>query len=245
MTDAGEYCRQVEAYLTRVNGGHLVRIAGPGFDLVRGWADEGIPLSVVFRGIDAKHERHRAGRTRRPLRIEFCDADVRETFDAWRRAVGLSADRPVEESASTSDTATGSGSDETAVRRPSVSKHLDRVIDWLSRFTGRLDLSDAFRETVGGALVELSALREVARTARGPARQALAERLAVVDRQVVAAARAASAAAVTETLAREAERELEPFRGRLDADAWRRAVEATVDRKLRERLGLPVVEIAE
>ena len=45
--DIGEYCRQVEDHLTRVNGGHLVRIVGPGFELVRGWANEGIPLSVV------------------------------------------------------------------------------------------------------------------------------------------------------------------------------------------------------
>ena len=29
--DLGEYCRRVEAYLTQVNGGHIVRIVGPGF----------------------------------------------------------------------------------------------------------------------------------------------------------------------------------------------------------------------
>jgi len=36
--EIGEYCRQVEDYLTRVNAGHLVRIVGPGFDVVRQWA---------------------------------------------------------------------------------------------------------------------------------------------------------------------------------------------------------------
>ncbi len=89
--DIGEFCRHVEACLSRANDGHLVRIVGVGFDLVRSWALEGIPLSVVCRGIEMKNERHRAGASRRPLRIEFCEGDVRALYDSWRRAVGLHA----------------------------------------------------------------------------------------------------------------------------------------------------------
>ena len=33
-----DYCRQVEAYLCRKNDGHLVRIVGPAFEQVCGWA---------------------------------------------------------------------------------------------------------------------------------------------------------------------------------------------------------------
>src|SRR3954464_963633 len=87
--DVGEYCRRVEDHLTRASGGHLVRIVGPGFEIVRQWAIEGVPLSVVYRGIDLKAERHRAGQAARPLRIEFCEADVRAIYDDWGRAVGL------------------------------------------------------------------------------------------------------------------------------------------------------------
>jgi len=86
VAEVGEYCRQVEDYLTRVNGGHLVRVVGPGFELVRTWALEAIPLSVVFRGIELKAERHRSGSAARPLRIEFCEPDVRALYDDWRRA---------------------------------------------------------------------------------------------------------------------------------------------------------------
>ena len=46
MTDVGAYCRAVEAHLTQVNGGHLVRIVGPSFDLVRRWAAEDVPLGT-------------------------------------------------------------------------------------------------------------------------------------------------------------------------------------------------------
>src|SRR4051812_30922397 len=89
-TPVSEYCREIEAHLCRKNDGHLIRVTGPSFDLVSGWAANGIPLKVAFRGIDRYFERYyRAGPRRRPVRIDFCDADVLDVFDEWRRAVGL------------------------------------------------------------------------------------------------------------------------------------------------------------
>src|SRR5690606_9436989 len=87
--DLLRYCRDVETYLCRRNGGHLIRIVGPAFAMVRGWADAGVPLTIVERAIDACCARREArGGAVRPLRIEFCEAEVREQFDRWRRAVG-------------------------------------------------------------------------------------------------------------------------------------------------------------
>src|SRR6185436_13831181 len=86
MTDAADYCRAIEAYLTRKNEGHLIRIAGPVFEQVSGWAAQGVPLAVAFRGIDRYCEK---GPRRRPVRVEFCEADILELFDDWRRAVGV------------------------------------------------------------------------------------------------------------------------------------------------------------
>ena len=49
----------------------------------------GVPLAVAFRGIDRYCERYYAkGPRRRPVRVEFCEADILELFDDWRRAVG-------------------------------------------------------------------------------------------------------------------------------------------------------------
>src|SRR5215210_8198432 len=90
--DPVEYCREIETYLCRKNEGHLIRIVGPAFEQVCGWATMGVPLKVAFRGIDQYCERYYAkGPRRRPVRIEFCEADVLELFDSWRRAVGVSA----------------------------------------------------------------------------------------------------------------------------------------------------------
>ena len=40
------YCREIEAYLCRKNEGHLIRISGPAFEQVCGWARQGVPLTV-------------------------------------------------------------------------------------------------------------------------------------------------------------------------------------------------------
>ena len=54
----------------------------------------GVPLKVAFKGIDQCCERYYSkGLRRRPVRIEFCEADILELFDDWRRAVGVSASR--------------------------------------------------------------------------------------------------------------------------------------------------------
>ena len=98
MSDTVDYCRQIETYLCQKNGGHLVRIVGPAFELVRGWAEQGVPLKVALRGIDRTVDRANArGGRRRPLRIEFCESDVLALFDDWRRAIGLAASRVGEE----------------------------------------------------------------------------------------------------------------------------------------------------
>src|SRR5262245_11032059 len=113
--NVAEYCREIETYLCRKNEGHLIRIVGPVFEMVSRWVDQGVPLAVAFKGIDAYCERYYAkGRRRRPVRVEFCEADVLELFDSWRRAVGVS---------------TLDGAEEQADRRPdSLPTHLDRAI---------------------------------------------------------------------------------------------------------------------
>src|SRR5688572_29215254 len=88
--DLGAYCRAIESYLCRRNEGHLVRVVGPAFDCVSTWASKGVPVRVACRGIDRCVERLAAkGNRRRPVKVEFCDADVLDVFDEWRRAVGV------------------------------------------------------------------------------------------------------------------------------------------------------------
>jgi hypothetical protein len=238
--DAGEYCRQVEDYLTRANGGHLVRIVGPGFALVRQWAADGIPLRVVCRGIDHKVERHRAGQARRPLRIEFCEADVRDVYENWQRAVGLTTrGGPVDDDVPAELSTEAAPADR---RRPSLSKHLDRALERLGRTAGRLELPEQLRDGLGPVIAELAASRDAAKTLRGSDRDDLAARVASLDRDLLALARASAGADLLASVRQDAEQDLATYRGRLSGDAWANAVDATAGQLLRDRLGLPTLE---
>ena len=230
----GEYCRAVEAYLCKNNGGHLVRIVGPSFDRVCGWEARGIPLRVVYRGIDHAVERQRAkGKdSRRPLLIDFCEADVLDVFDEWRRATGVSM-------TSAAASAEPPVAQAEARRAPALGAHLDRVI---ARLTGRraggvgpLDaqLDDLVRE--------LDGIRARARALRGDARADVIARLAELDRTPLGAAWALVDEAGRAALRDEADRELAPFRTRMAAEAYQRALDACMDRLLRDRERLPVV----
>jgi len=249
--DVGEYCRRVEDHLTRVNAGHLVRIVGPGFALVRGWAEAGIPLSAVFRGIDQKAERHREGQSRRPLRIEFCEPDVRAVFDQWRRAIGVSAWPPADPAEATEARTPDASAGETGTaapdaapgKRPSLAKHLDRAIDRLTRASGRVDVTGPLRDACDeliGALVEI---RRAAAGVRGPAREALRDQLPAIDARLSAAVLEHSPMELRRVAEADALADLAPFRARLDPETWQRSVRLTTDRLLRDRLGLPSIDL--
>jgi hypothetical protein len=232
-TEPIDYCRQIERYLCQKNDGHLIRITGPSFDLVSSWEARGVPLKVACRGIDRYFERYYAkGPRRRPVRIDFCEADVLDTFDEWRRATGLTA----------AGAAASSGNDGPAgepIRRgPSLPAHMERVLRRLTsaRATGILDAG--FDELLDRVASELDI---VAGGVRGARRQALVERLARLDRELLEAARAGLDDATRTAIRREAEEELSGFRPAMSAEAFERAREAVIDRLVRERSRLPTI----
>ena len=216
-----DYCRQLEAYLCRKNDGHLIRIVGPAFEQVCGWAARGIPLKLAMRGIDRYFERYYAkGPRRRPVRIEFCEADVLDVFDEWKRSVGVSTDT---ESRSSS----------------SLPAHLERVIARLTTLRAGSDrsLDPIFDDVVR----ELDAARAKAKTIRGDARDALIDRLRELDASLIEAVRNRCDEPALRQLATEADEELTPFRARMPAEAYQQSHRACVDRLLRERAGLPTI----
>src|SRR5512145_1756240 len=145
--DPAEYCRQLEAYLCGKNEGHLIRIVGPAFEQVCGWAAQGVPLKVAFRGIDRYFERYYAkGARRRPVRIEFCEADILDAFDDWRRAVGVAA--IVESGAEAAETS----------RRPALASHIERAVRRLRAVEAGGSISGHLQESVQAAADEIEKL---------------------------------------------------------------------------------------
>ncbi len=228
--EAAEYCREIEAYLCRRNDGHLVRIVGPAFEQVCGWALQGVPLKLVYRGIDRYCERYYAkGPRRRPVRIEFCEADILDLFDAWRRAVGVTA-ADAEQAAA-----------EPPSRKPALTSHIERAIARLVTLRMKPARPAALDPVLDEAVRELERMQAQARQTRGDARDRIVEALARIDRRVVAASSAAVDETTARALQREAEAELAPFGTRLTPEARARAAAAAFERLVRETLGVPVI----
>jgi hypothetical protein len=218
----GDYCRHIESYLCRKNDGHLIRIVGPSFEKVCGWAEQGVPIKVVFRGIDRYFERYYAkGPRRRPVRIDFCEADVLDVFDEWRRAVGVAP------------------SDVRPERRETLPAHLDRVV---RRLNGRVKTNSRLDPVIDPIVRELESARE-STAFRGAARAALLDRLRELDRSLLAAARALLPDAELERLRGEAEQDLAHYRDRMPEAAYQESVSACMDRLLRERENLPTLAL--
>ena len=227
IKDVGEYCREIETYLCQKNEGHLIRIVGPAFEQVCGWAAKGVPLKIAFRGIDRYCERYYTkGPRRRPVRIEFCEADILDAFDEWRRAVGV--------------TAGGNGATETQ-RKPSLASHIERATARLTMQLGGASKSAGFIEEIARIVRELDALKADAQQARGDRRQTIIAELGRIDRGLIDLATRAIDPAASAALEREADGELAPFAGRMTPEAYAAARRAAHTRLLREAAGLPIV----
>ena len=232
-----DFCREIESYLCQKNDGHLIRVVGPSFEVVSGWAERGVPLKIAFAGIDRYFERYyRKGPRRRPVKIDFCDADVLDVFDEWQRAVGAQPSAAGHQSPADGH--------QSSAGRQSLPAHLERVVLRLTSARAGGTLGDEFDALIDRAAAELDAARAKAGGLRGAARQALLDRLAALDAELVRQARGTLDEVTRAALAREAESELAGFRSGMTADAFARAREAAVDRLVRERARLPTIAFA-
>ena len=199
-----------------------------------GWADRGVPFAIACQGIDRYFERYYAKTNRRrPVQIQFCEADVLDLFDHWRRAVGLG----VEWSTAASRDSNAEESPETS-RHGSLPAHLERVIARLTMLRGTGRLED---ESIDRFVRELDTARASSKALRGQAREAMLDRLRDVDAEMLALVSERLATSELGELRLEAAQELAPFRDRMPPDAYERAVQTCVDRLMRERTRLPQV----
>jgi hypothetical protein len=228
-----DYCRDIETYLCRKNDGHLIRVVGPSFEMVSRWARDGVPLKVACGGIDRYFERYyRKGPRRRPVRIDFCEADVLDVFDEWRRATGLTARADQDPAA------------HGVKRTPSLPEHLERVLIRLTNAQATGALGANIDPLIDQLSAELDRARATAGGVRGEARRAMCERLAAADQSLLSTARAAVAPADLDAFRREVEASLGSMVEQMPPDALARARDRALDQLVRERFHLPTILFA-
>ena len=231
----GEYCRAVESLLCRQNDGHLIRVVGPAFEMVCDWERTGIPLGIIERAIEKRHLRYTAdGARSRPLRIEFCEGDVLELFDQWRRAVG--APQAAEQRAGIMSAASESKSDNgNGSSRTTLPAHLDNVIQrlqfWSEGHPPDCNDSELF-QLVSKVVEFVRNCRKSANGLRGNARQEVIVKLKQYDEELLVSIRASADEILMQRLESEARASLEPFRSRMASEPFENAVTIATNRLL-------------
>ena len=140
-----------------------------------------MPLKVAFAGIDRYFERYyRKGPRRRPVAIDFCEADVLDVFDEWRRAVGLPQSRRV----------AGDVDGPAQPRhRQSLPAHLERVVLRLTQRARGGIAGRGVRRLIDRVARELESRAREGAAVCAATRGALIERLAALDRELLRRAR--------------------------------------------------------
>jgi hypothetical protein len=229
--DPLDYCRHIETYLCQKNDGHLIRVVGPSFEAVSRWLNDGIPFKVACEGIDRYFARYyRKGARRRPVRVEFCDDDVRDVFDEWRRATGLPAGTG----------APGEGAPEPR-KGTSLPEHLERALLRLTNARATGKASEAFDPIIDAVSALLDEAKAAPGGLRGTKRQALLDRLQALDERMAVMSSDAIGAETRDALVNETEEELRPFRPDMPVERYEKACGASLDRRVRAHLGLPVL----
>jgi len=166
------------------------------------------------------------------VRIDFCEADVLDVFDEWRRAVGLTAGRTEIV-----------GSEAPIKRRESLATHLERSLTRLVTMRSGSCPATVPDAVLAEVVSELDRLVVAARGARGDARQGIRNRLEELDARLLEAARDATPDDAMTVVQREAAADLKPFEERMSRDVWARTLASAVDRAIRERARLPTLAI--
>jgi hypothetical protein len=169
------------------------------------------------------------------VRVEFCDADVLDAFDEWRRAVGVSMVAP---DASGGPPVEEPGPAPGKARR-SLRAHLDGVMARLTVLRGSDKWRGVADEALDAAIRALEPLRHRAEHARGDDRQAVLDAVAAIGTELQRALGGALPESERTAVAADARRELEPFRERMPDEAYRRATDAAIARLVRHHFGLP------
>ena len=164
------------------------------------------------------------------MRIDFCDADVLDVFDEWRRATGRDcggAERPADGEASRGR------------RGPSLPAHMERVLQ--ASDVGAGERAPSMPGSTSCSTASRRELESRPAACAGAKRQALVERLAALDRELLDAARAGLDEASRAALSREADEELVGLSLGHERRGVRARAEAAIDRLVRERRGLPTI----
>ena len=221
MENYFNYFTEIEEQYQRRRG-TLTLLSPLDWALMETWKDAGIPLEAVLRGIDITFDKweRRARRTRKINSLAFCAPEVLATAEEMQEAAVGSAKREK----------SNAGLDIEAVRRfvSNNASELDQApLPSTAKPIGA-EVSAGLRE-MAGALVSDATI----------AMEDLERRLTVMEEKLIAALLASTAESALLQVRTEADHDLAPYRGRMNAVQIEQLHKQYVQKRLLEQYQLP------
>ncbi|MBI4455450.1 MAG: hypothetical protein HY644_06070 [Acidobacteria bacterium] len=214
------YFTEIEEYFVRKRGKHML-VSPLDWSLIESWKQIGIPLHVVFRGIDRAFEKHQAHASEKRINsIFYCQPTVTECFDEYRQAaIGGPEQR-------------GGNKPEYAERVLATMRGLAQRLDAVSSAFLEAEVLDRARQLLGELLKEIN-------TAGPPAMPAIEDTLKVCDSLLLESGRRNLDSAAIEAFHREARQELRIYKRKVSPEMYSRIEKNFINRKIRETCDIP------
>ena len=229
MENYFNYFTEIEEHFRQRRGGGLL-LSTFDWALIETWKDAGIPLEAVLRGIDATFDRweRKPSKTRKVNSLGFCAQEVLAAAEDMKEA------------------AVGAAPEQRRSEAPPGFQAAD-ICAFLRRNADQLE-SAKLPEGIGVACRPLAQetarmLREIAEELEGskslPRLEDLERRLTVAEDKLFAVLLAATPDEQIVSVRAEADRELAPYRRKMQAPQIEQLVKQYLHKRLLEKYGLP------
>jgi len=225
------YFTEIEEAFVRKRGKHIF-VSPLDWALIESWKERGVPLHIALRGIEKTFESYAARPRQRSIKTLFyCQEEVEAQFEEWLASqVGANGKAGKTESANDS---------ELPFPRESILKHLSGLQESLNQIKQERKREDVFSETLERAVAQLKDLEKDFSKSKKPSAEKLEDSLTnlenLIDESLL---KSLSSDAIAKEKA-EVEKELKPYRGKMDTAVYEQTFNNLLLKRLRERLHLP------
>ena len=220
------YFTEIEEHFIQRRGKHML-VSPLDWSLIESWKQSGIPLHVVFRGIDRAFAKHQArGTQQRVNSVFYCQPSVMECFEEYRLA------RVGEEKEDGGE----------ARRRRIDGDSRAKLLEALNDLQRQLDataktLSDS--ESVARARRMMAELLQEIEAGKGPPLVDIEDTLQTCDSILLDGAQRALDESRLKQFQKEAKQELKIYKKKVAPEMYARIEQNFIKRKIRQEFKLP------
>lgn len=237
------YFTEIEDTFIRRRGRHLL-LSPMDWALIESWKEMGVPLHVAIRAVEQAFDSHEAKPRRRSVKtLMYCQEEVEAQYAEWLDSqTGASPDDAGDSKGGESPAPIKEGEAPEPFPRSTVLSHLTQARAALRESLAehqKIDGAENLSEILERTIARLDSLEKDFSAAARPDSESLEDSLTGLDRMINEALIASVGAGEHETLRAETEKQLKPYRSRMEEATYRQTFDNMMLKRVREIHNVP------